>query len=255
MAINNTSQPSISLSAPMDQEANRALASGFVPVPSSISKARRYFNPATHQEISVRSYQNLQKGMDLTHTQTISDKTLATYTAAQSQSRGVRKLQRFYATVNAGNEGKSVSQSLKAGGLSKQQFETLREQRGNTAGYTYDTGGKVMGIASSYAAQFPVPTFNAQGAAVLSFHEFDRVEASRMGQYHHAVEEAFKGNFEELHRFGSPIVVDLQGNVLILPTSFDQISLFFNSLSPEDREKYENNLYTLVRGTSIKAAA
>ena len=238
-----------------DEDTNKKSASGFIPVPSSVSKARRYYNPATHQEISVRTYQGLQKGRDIVNPRSISDETIGTYNAAQSRNRGVRKLQRFYATVNAGNEGKSVTQSLQAGKLSKQQFEAIREQRDNTAGYTYDSGGKVVGIASSYAAEFVVPAFDTQGTAILTFHQFDRVEAHRMGQYHHAIEEAMKGNLEELHRFGNPVVVDLQGNVIILPTNFDQISLFFNSLSPEDREKYESNIYSLVKGTSIKAVA
>ena len=238
-----------------DEDTNKKRANGFIPVPSSISKARRYYNPATREEISVRTYQRLQKGFDMNSSQSISNEKIATYNAARSQNREVGKLQKFYATVNAGNEGKSVSKALKAGGLSKQQFEAIRAQRDNTAGYIYDSGGKVVGIASSYASEFPVPSFDAQGTAILTFHQFDRVEAHRMGQYHHAIEEAMKGNLEELHRFGNPVVVDLQGNVIILPTSYDEIDLYLRSLSSDDRETYDSHIYTLITGTSIRTAA
>lgn len=238
------------------EETNKQFSQGFIPVPGN--KARRYYNPSTGQEISVRMYQRLQHGGDLTNWQNISRDQIQSYNLARSVSRDIQAQQRFFHVVEAGNRGASISEALKAGKMTRKHFEQLRTERDYYGGYKSDEAGNPVGIFSTYEARFMVPLFNEQGAGIEAYASFDQKNASIMGHYWYAVRQAFypepgqDPDLRWLENMGNNLVVTTGGQVIVLPTDYDTIALYLQSLPKAVLDSLDEKIYELVKGESIR---
>lgn len=239
-----------------EQEANKDAAKGFLPVPRSLNKARRYYSPSLHTEISVRQYQKLQRGENITNEMPISGERVREYNDVRSQTRQIANQQKFFKVVEAGNQGASVQEALRAGGLTRKQFESIREkQHLEYGGYAYNENGTPVSIGSVYEARFRIPAFSPEGFMVEEFASFNQENASIMGRYWDAVGRAFdKENPDTsyLRNFGNPTVVTTDGRVIHLETNLAQMDLFFRSMPSDVYEHFDEKLYELLKGTSAR---
>lgn len=245
---NNDNRP-LTMSELREQESNKRLAQGFIAVPGD--KRRHYYNPSTGTEVSVRQYQKLQKGGNLANWENISSQTVQEYNEKRLKSRAVQTEQRFMRTVQAGNQGASVQQALKAGGLSKKRFEELRSQYSNYGGFQPGE----TGIFSTYEARFLIPAFDQHGAAIEAYASFSQDNARIMGKYWDAVDEAVNGhNPSKLENFGSNIVITTDGTAILLPTDLNTVKNYLSGLPSDVIDNLDSKLYSLVRGESLKSA-
>jgi hypothetical protein len=160
-----------------------------------------------------------------------------------SGSAQERSLQAYYRVVKRLAKGEGLGKAARAEGTTPRTINRLNAER-VLFDYHYRTGKRGQQVFDGYSvvnwARFHI--LAADGTVYRSV-PLDRKNASLMGEYWNAVDEALKGKGAALKQFATTIVYDVDGATYRLLTNVNAIRRFFDSLGDEDAADFARNFY------------
>jgi hypothetical protein len=158
-------------------------------------------------------------------------------------SREDRSLQAYYRVVARLAKGEPLGKAARAEGTTPRTVNRLDDER-VLFGYLYRKGKRGQDVFDGYWvvnwARFPIL------AADRTLHPavpLDKKNASLMGAYWNAVDEALKGKDAALKQFAGTVIYDVHGTTYRLLTNVNAIRRFFDSLSEEATQDFFRNFY------------
>jgi hypothetical protein len=161
-------------------------------------------------------------------------------------------LQRYYRVVARLATGEPLRQATRAEHISWRTVTRLNEER-VLYGYFYRTGRRGQSVFAGYWVRIwaHMPLLTRDGV----YHPqipLDKLNASLVGIYWNAVDEALRGRVEALQPFSQVIVYDALGTGYRLETNVNALYRYFDAMSDEAHAEFDRTFY---RGREVLYAS